>query len=95
MEEKSTKLAMTFSPMKLGLTYTPEYNDSWHQHTETIFTTQTTQHLTDWLGQKQRLKYLVHYLFPHPSTQKYIYSKKSVIQGGYFYLCPPKIETYM
>lgn len=34
MKEKSTKLAKTFSPMKLGLTYTPECNDSWHLHTE-------------------------------------------------------------
>lgn len=40
MEEKSTKLAMTFSAMKLSLTHTPDYNDSWHMHTETetIFT---------------------------------------------------------
>lgn len=35
------------------------------------------------------------YIFPHPSTQKYTYSKKSVVQGGYFFLCPLKVVTHM
>lgn len=40
MKEKHTKLAMTFSPMKLCPAFTLEYNDFWHSYSEmeAIFT---------------------------------------------------------
>lgn len=38
MKEKASKLATTFSPIKLSLACTPEYNDFWHLCSEEVYT---------------------------------------------------------